>query len=249
MESIEKLCEQLGSGDQVQQFRAKRALAEMTAAAGTPGKDSERAQLAAALAKAEAATKPRNDKDKTPMPVYSARVRGELARALAEVGGNMEAPALKQELADFEAREMARFALDRLTCQAATDALIDSAVNAVGAEFRVGAINALGRRSGSGVVDALKKCAADGEPQVRLAAAEALANHADASADALLVEAGKQHAHRAALQMSKARLRLAGSLQKAGQKDAAKAIYQSVAQTAPREPQKEAAQRALEQLG
>ena len=249
MESVEKLCEQLGSNDQVQQYRAKRALAEMTAAAGAPGKESQRAQLAAALAKAEAATKPRGDKDKTPVPVYSARVRGEVARALAEVGGDMEVPALKQELADFDAREMARFALDRFTCEAAADALADAAVNAVGAEFRVGAINALGRRSGSRAIDALKKCAADGEPQVRLAAAEALANHADASADALLVEAGKQHGHRAALRMSKARLRLAGSLQNAGQKDAAKAIYQSVAQTAPREPQKKAAQHALEQLG
>lgn len=249
MESIEKLSEQLGSSDQVQVYRAKRALAQMTAVAGEPGKEAERAQLATALAKAEAATKPRGDKDKTPVPVFSARVRGELARALSEVGGDMEVPTLKQELSDFDAREMARFALDRFTCEAAADALADAAVNAVGAEFRVGAINALGRRKGSGAVDALKKCAADADPQVRLAAAEALANHADASVDALLVEAGKQHADRAALRISKARIRLAENLVRTGQKDAGKAIYQSVAQTAPREPQKKAAQRALEQLG
>ncbi|HUY87451.1 MAG TPA: HEAT repeat domain-containing protein [Pirellulales bacterium] len=249
MESLEKLCEQLGSNDQVQVYHAKRALAQMTAAVGAPGKEAERAELAAALAKAEAATKAKDDKDKTPVPVYSARVRGELARAVSLVGGDMEVPALKQELADFDAREMARFALDRLTCQAATDALAETAVNAVGAEFRVGAINALGRRNGSGAVDALKKCAADADSHVRLAAAEALANHADAAADALLIEAGKQHGHRAALRISKARIRLAENLVRAGQKDAGKAIYQSVAQTAPREPQKKAAQQALAQLG
>ena len=249
MESIEKLCEQLGSNDQVQQYRARRGLTEMTAAAGAPGKEADRAALAASLAKAIAATRPRADNDKTPVAVYSSRVRDELARALAEVGGDMEAPALKQELADFDAREMARFALDRMTCQAATDALAEAAIGAVGAEFRVGAVNALGRRSGSGVIDSLKKCAADAEPHVRLAAAEALANHADASADALLVAAGKQPGPRAALRMSKARLRLAGSLTKAGQKDAAKAIYQSVAQSEAGEPQKKAARQALAQLG
>ncbi|HEV7222101.1 MAG TPA: hypothetical protein VGN42_05325, partial [Pirellulales bacterium] len=151
MQSVEQLSEQLASGDQVKVYQAKRELAKMAAEAGAPGKQAARNALAAALAKAEAATKPRDAKDQTPVPVYSARARGELARALSEVGGDMEAPALKQELGDFDAREMARFALDRMTCQAATDALAEAAKSAFGAEFRVGAINALGRRTGSGV--------------------------------------------------------------------------------------------------
>ena len=249
MQTVEQLSEQLGSSDQGKVYQAKRALAAQSAAAGAPGKDAERAKLAAELAKAEAATKPKDEKDKTPVPVYSANVRGEIARALSEVGGDMEVPALKQALADFDAREMARFALDRMTCQAATDALAEAAVSAVGAEFRVGVVNALGRRSGSGVVDVLKKCASDFDPHVRLAAAEALANHADASGDALLVEAGRQPGHRAALRMSKARLRLAETLVRAGQQDAGKKIYQSFAQSDAGAAQKMAAQQALTQLG
>lgn len=249
MPSVEQLSEQLGSADQPTVYQAKRALAHLAAAAGAPGKDAERAQLAAALAKIEGATKPKDEKDKTPVPVYSAKVRDEIARVLAEIGGDMEAPALKQTLADFDAREMARFALDRMTCQAATDALVEAALKSIGAEFRVGVINALSRRSGSSVIDALKKCAADSEPHVRLAAAEALANHADAAADELLVAAGKQPGHRAALRMAKARIRLAENLVRAGQKDAGKKIYQSIAQSDALAPQKKAAQQALAQLG
>lgn len=249
MQSVKQLSEQLGSNDQVKVYQAKRDLAKMAAEAGAPGKEAARNELAAALAKAEAATRPKDEKDKTPVAVYSARARGELARTLGEVGGDMEVPALKQELADFDAREMARFALDRITCQAATDALADAAKSAIGAEFRIGAINALGRRSGSGVIDTLKKCAADNDPHVRLAAAEALAGHADASADSLLVEAGKQPGLRSAVRMSKARIRLAENLVRAGQKDAGKAIYQSFAKSDALKPQKKAAEQALSQLG
>jgi hypothetical protein len=249
MPSVEQLSDQLGSSDQAKVYQAKRALAEQTSAAGAPGKDKERAELAASLAKIVAATRPKSGQDKTPVAAYSAKVRGEICRALAAVGGDMETPALKQALADFESREMARFALDRMTCQAATDALAEAALQSVGAEFRVGVVNALGRRSGSGVVDALKKCAADADPHVRLAAAEALANHADASADELLVAAEKQPGDRAALRMSKARIRLAETLVRAGQQEAGKKIYQAVAQSDAEGPQKKAAQQALSQLG
>lgn len=249
MQSVEQLSQQLGSSDQAKVYQAKRALAELSAAAGAPGKDKERAELAAALARVEGATKPKDEKDKTPVPVYSAKVRGEIARVLAEVGGDMETAALKQALSDFDAREMARFALDRMTCQAAGDALAEAALTAVGAEFRVGVVNALGRRSGSTVVDALKKCAADSDPHVRLAAAEALSNFPDAAADELLVAAGKQPGPRAALRMAKARIRLAETLVRAGQKDAGKKIYEAIAQSDARAPQKKAAQQALSQLG
>lgn len=249
MANIEQLCDDLGSGDQPKVFRAKRELVLLAAAAGAPGKDAERAALAAELANAEAASRPRDEKDKTPVPVYSGRVRGEVARALSEVGGDMEVPALKSQLTDFDAREMARWALDRITCQAATDALVEAALNAVGTEFRVGAINALGRRGASNVVDALKKCAADSDREVRLAAVEALANHVDASADAAMVAAGRLGGYRSALRVTKARVRLAENLARAGQKDAAKTIFQQVAAGEALEPQKKAARAALARLG
>ena len=244
MPTLEQLSDQLNSGDQPTVYRAKRALEEMAATAGAPGNNDQRQTLAAALAKAETAQNEKGD-----APKYSTKARGEIARTLSEVAGDREVPSLKDALKDFDAREMARFALDRMTCQAATDALIDAAVNAVGVEFRVGAINALGRRSGSSVIDALKKCVAERDAEIRLAAAEALAHQADPSADEVIVAAGKQGGHRAALRTNKARVRLAGTLAQAGRKDAAKSIYQSIAQSDAAPPQKKAAQSALSQLG
>ncbi|HEV3341939.1 MAG TPA: HEAT repeat domain-containing protein [Pirellulales bacterium] len=245
MATVEELAEQLNSGDQPTVYRAKRALSEMVTAAGAPGKAGERAQLAAALAKAEAAKNEKGD-----APKYATKSRDEIARALGEVGGDMEVPALKEALGDFDAREMARFALDRMTCQAATDALVDAALNAVGVEFRIGAINALARRSGSQVVDVLKACAGDSDPEIRLAAAEALANHADASADPLLCELAKQAGQRAQLRLTKARIRLAARLASAGQKDVARQIYRSIVEgDTAAAAQKRAVSVALTQLG
>lgn len=217
----------------------------MAAAAGATGKAAERAELAAALAKALTAKNEKGD-----APKYSVKARDELARTLSEVADDMEVAALKVALVDFNAREMARFALDRMTCQAATDALADAALNAVGVEFRIGAINSLALRSGSQVVDVLKACAGDNDPEIRLAAAEALANHSDASADPLIVELAKHGGLRAQSRVSKARVRLAAKLAAGGQKDAARRIYQSIAQSdSAAMPQKTAATIGLAQLG
>jgi hypothetical protein len=239
MPSIEQLADQLNSGDQQAVYKAKLGLLQTVSAVGAPAKRADRQALAAELAKAESA---KTDKG---APKYSARARGELARAMSLVAGEAEVPALKAALADFSAREMARFALERITCQAATDALVDAALNAVGVEFRIGAVNALARRSTAGVVEALKKCAADTDAEIRLAAAEALAHHADAAADAAIVEAGNKGGERGVLRTSKARLRLAETLAKAGQKDAAQQIYRSIAASDALAPQKKAAQSAM----
>jgi hypothetical protein len=245
MVSVNELADQLSSDDQSTVHRAKRALTEMAAAAGAPGKAGERAELAASLAKALTVKNEKGD-----APKYSIKTRDELARTLSEVAGDMEVPALKEALNDFSAREMARFALDRMSCQAATDALADAALNAVGVEFRIGAINALAHRSGSQVVDVLKGCAGDNDPEIRLAAAEALANHSDVTADPLIVELARHGGLRAPLRVSKARIRLAAKLAAAGQKDAAKQIYQSIAQSENvAAPQKKAATIGLAQLG
>ena len=240
METIQHLADQLNSGDQQAVYKAKRELAERVAAVGAPDKSADRQALAAELAKADAEKNPKGD-----APKYSAAARGELARAMSLVAGEAEVPALKAALADFSAREMARFALERISCQAATDALIDAALNAVGVEFRIGAINSLARRTSTAVADALKKCTADTNADIRLAAAEALAQHADAAADAAIVAAGNQGGERAKLRATKARVRLAETLANAGQKDAAQHIYQAIAASDALAPQKKAAQNAM----
>lgn len=242
MPTIDDLAGQLGSNDQAAVFRAKQTLLERAAAAGAPGKAAERRELAAKLA--QALTAKNGD-----APKYSLKARAELAQAIGAVAGDMEVPVLKGTLNDFDARETARFALDRMTCQAATDALAEAALNAVGIEFRVGAINALGRRGGSQAVDALKACASDGDPEIRLAVAEALANQADASADRLLIEAAKHAGERGQSRSAKARVRLAAKLAAAGQKNSARRIFQSLAQSnATPAAQKKAAGIGLAQL-
>ncbi|MBI2826608.1 MAG: HEAT repeat domain-containing protein [Planctomycetia bacterium] len=254
MDTISQICEQLGSPEQAKAYRARRELAVRVAAAGAPGKESDRAVLAAEIAEQYGAMNETKDDRGRPQknPRHVPAVRNELARALADIGGEAEVPALVGGVADFNVREMARFALDRNPSAASTAALTEAAQKSVGVEFRTGTAGALSKRSGPGVVEALKGCATDTSPDVRLAAAEALSSQADASGDAVIVAAAKElgaASPRAAKRMSIARLQLAQTLAKAGQKDAARGIYQAMAADGADKAQKKAAKTALEQLG
>jgi hypothetical protein len=253
MDTVAQICEQLGSGDQVKVFQARRALAVRAAAAGVPGKEAERKALAAELAaslvaKADA----KEDKKKEAPAKLSAAARNEICRALADVGGDAEIAALVQTLADFDVREMARFALARNPSPAAGAALAEATQKSVGVEFRVGIANSLARRPGSAAVGALKQAAGDPSQEVQLAAAEALALQPDTAADGIIQQVAKDLGAgnpRAAKRMNIARIQLAATLAKAGQKDAARGIYQGMASDGADEAQKKAAKSALEQLG
>lgn len=242
IEQVDQIVEQLASGDQVAGYRARRALEQLTAAVGAPGAEG-RAAAAARLAEHLLATQEGNQ-----TPRYSAEVRGVLARALGDIGGEAEVGPLKAVLSDFDVRENARFALQRLPDQAAAEALAEAAVQAVGSEFRIGTVAALGMRSGAKVVDTLRLCAADEDREVSLAALEALANHADASSDALFSQATEQAGPRYRARIERARLRLAETLERAGQAAAARSIYQVLATGATDEAPRAAAQAALERL-
>lgn len=255
MLSLEQVIDQLGSSDQVKAYQARQALHQRCAEAGAAGREAQRRELAAALAAAIQATRPSSDPKKPAeqTPLRSASVRGQLARALASVGGEPEVPALRAALKDFDVREMARWALDRMTCQGATDALVEAATQGVGVEFRVGAINALGKRNGSSVTAALRQCAADADYDVRLAAIEALANHPDPAHDEVISgvsPAGPSGSgKRVGKRVARARIRLADKLARAGQKDAARKIFQAVAESKADDAQKKAARVAIAELG
>ena len=75
-----------------------------------------------------------------------------------------------------------------------------------------------------------------------------LANHADPETDAAIANAAAGYP-RAARRVVKARLRLAEKLVSAGQQDAAKQIYQSIASGKFDAAQKKAAAAALARLG
>lgn len=253
METIQSLVEQLGGADQAQDFRAYRALWQIVAAAGTPGKDAERSQVAQELAtQLNAETEHTDGEGKQHKSIkYSAAVRGRIAQLLSCVAAESEVEALQKSLGDFNTREMARWALDRTPCQPATVALATAACDGVGPEYRVGAVNALARRGGAEAVAALTKAAADADPEVRLAAVEGLALIGQAESDLAVAavlgdpsmdERGRQRA-------LKARLRLAETLAAAGDRNGARRVFQAVLACDAKPPQAEAARRGLAQLG
>lgn len=257
MHAIEQLCKDAASDDQVKAYKARQAANKLLGELGAP-KQSERAAAAAAMAGLLTATKevsdPKKPKDAPRKePANSAKIRNATLRFLSSIAGPAEVPAIRQCLDDFDCREMARWALDRMTCAEATDALVAAATSAIGNEFRVGAINALGRRAGSNVVEALKKCCQDSEVEVRYAAAEALANLPDAAYDALITATAKEHSpgggRKAKSRLGKARVRLAATLAAAGDKAAAKQLFGSIAESDCDEAQQRAARAAIKRLG
>ena len=224
---------QLGDKDQVVAYRAYKNLEETATRAGAPGIENRRADLAATLA-AELLAKGKPPKDKKgkpkgpPRPLYPAGVREKLCRLLSYVAGASEVPALAEVLGDLDVREMARFALDRNTSDAATDALI-AALEQVGPTFRAGVVNALGRRQGPKVLGALQKTAAEETtPEIRIVAVEALAQIPEPSNAAIVMEAAKCPVPGHKTRAYKTAVRLAESLAGAGQKNAASQLYRAI---------------------
>lgn len=227
---ISALAQDLTSGDQVKAYKAERQLNQQTAAVGASDKESERKELAAAIAKAIADLAPKYDGRDNPTAQSQETVEGRntLIRYIALVAGDPEIPILKETLKNHDSRDMVRWALERINSEQATKVLAEAAVNEVGDRFRIGVLHSLAHRAGAEVTKALKKCVTDPSPQVRLAAAEALAAHADPEADAAIVRAGKGAGRRGQLRIARARLRLAENLSLAGHKAAAVKICDEV---------------------
>lgn len=245
---------QLGDEDQVVAYRAYKNLEEKVIRAGAPGFESRRAELAASLAAGLVAKgePPKNKEGKPkgpPPPLYSAGARSQLCRLLSYVAGASEVPALVEALGDMDVREMARFALERDTSEAATDALI-AALEQVGPIFRAGVVNTLGTRQGPRVLDALQKTATeDANLEIRLVAVEALANIPEPSSAAIVMAAAKcpgpSHKRRA----YKTAVRLARTLAGAGHKSEAQEIYRAIQTGDADAAQKKAAGIGLKALG
>jgi len=249
MPSIKELVGQLG-GDQEAAFRAYKAIEDIVTRASAPENDKERAAAAADLAaELNAKTEPEKDdkgKEKPPRLIHSARVRSKIARLLGYVAADKEVPALVEALDDLDVREMARFALDRSISPKTTEALINALEDQVGPDFRTGVVNALAKRGCARSLAALKKTAeSDEDRPVRIAAVEALANFADPSNDALIAKAAKADCPKCRVRANKARMRLAETLCKAGDKSAARKIYKAICASDACPPQKKAAEMAL----
>jgi hypothetical protein len=253
--SIKRLARHLDGDDQIKQYQARQTLANMECELGAPSKQRERQQacdkIVALLKETKEVVDAKKPKDKPVVtPAYGSRTRGQLIRTLAGLGGNTEVSVLETALDDFEVREMARWALDRMTCERAAEALAEAAPKSVGVEFRIGIVNSLGRKpSEESVIRALKLCLKDSEPEVRIAAAEALANHADPELDSAIAAVGKAPGGRSKQRVTKARVRMAEQLAAAGDKDAARKIYESVASDSTEKAGKKAVEVALKKMG
>ena len=247
MATVTELATDLGATDQVKAYQARQALAKLCGDLGASGKEAERAAAAKDLAAALGAVKPAKDKrgEPTVESMQSVSAVNEICRALALVAGEAEVGVLAACLKDIDLREPARWCLSRLTCQGAADALAECLQTATGTEFRVGVINALGKKSGSNVVEALKGATTDGEPEVRLAACEALANVADAALDAVIAAVDPGRSSRRAGRVAAARIRLGNTLLAAGNDAGALEVFKAVAAADVPEAQKKAAAAAV----
>lgn len=246
-----EMLKSLGDADQAAAYKAYQSL-EMAALAFTaPGKEAMQAEMAAFLAEQLNATDPggkdNKGKDKPPVQRYPMPVRRQIARLLGLVSGAPEVPALAAAMKDFELREAARCALGANPSDQATDALLE-ALNEVGPTFRAGVVGSLGDRKGEKVVKALQGLINDPDGEVRVAAADALARIPDAGSDKVLVMLTKQECRCTREAAHKARVRLAETLAAAGDKTAARRIYQDIRHSEAGEPQKKAAEIGLAAL-
>ena len=159
--------------------------------------------------------------------------------------GEAEVAVLAACLKDIDLREPARWCLARMNCQGAADALVEAFKTATGTEYRVGLVNALGRKQGSNVLETLKIAAGDKEPEVALAAVEALANTPDAALDAVISSVESGSSSRRAARVARARVRLGSTLMRAGDDAGAKQVFTAVAGADVDEAPKKAAAAAV----
>lgn len=149
-------------------------------------------------------------------------------RKLALIGTAASVPVLAPLLVDPAESHMARFALERIPSPAAGDAL-RTALGAAKGDLAIGMISSLANRRD---VASVKPLAAllGSEPQTAAAAAAALGRIATPEAAAALA-AAKPAADPVADAVIDARLACADALLAAGDRAAAKAIYEALAAT------------------
>jgi HEAT repeat protein len=172
------------------------------------------------------------------------RVRTNLARLLGYIPHEAAVPYLAKALGDLDAREMARCSLECNPSEQATVALI-GALDAAGSTFCVGVVNSLSKRKGTQATAALRKAAEDPQPEVRMAALEALADLPDPAHDPIIEKATRSSSPGERRKAHAVRARLAETLRANGNRQAAERIYKSILASSADEPQKKAARLAL----
>lgn len=246
---VNALIKELRKPDGQENYKARVRLRNETARVGGKGQESERAEFAAALAKAVVESRPkREERQKYDRPIAGTPMRSELLRSLCEIAGAAEVAVLAKVIDDFEVRDYVRRVISCVPGDEATNALAEMAVKGTGNEFRIGAINALGDRKTSAAMEALRNCAADPDPRIRLAAADALSNFGDPSVDPVIAQSfDPQRGWAPHANAARTRLRLAANVAKAGNKPAADQIFRGVAASQPERFQVKAMELGVQQ--
>jgi HEAT repeat protein len=245
---VNALIKELSKPDGPENYKARVRLRNETARVGGKGQEAERAELAAALAKAVAESVPKGRRRIYDRPFPNTLMRNELLRSLCEIAGAAEVPILVKAIEDFEVRDFVRRVIESIPGDEATMALAQMAVKGEGTEFRIGAINALGERRTSAAMEALRNCAADPDPRIRLAAADALSRFGDPSVDPVIAQSfDPQRGWAPHANAARTRLRLAASVAKTGNKPAADQIFRSIAVSQPERFQVKAMELGIQQ--
>ena len=249
--------DQMGDKDEVVAWFAYQSLLEQVLHTSAPDRAEAQALLAASLGQALTARAKQSDPKAQAASVggnpflaavasqaveyrHAARVRVHLARLLGYIPHEAAVPFLAQALEDLHARDMARCSLECHPSEKAADALIAS-LNSVGATFRVGVVNSLAKRKGERVAMALRKAAEDPQPEVRMAALEALADLPDAAHDGIIERGTRSVLAEERRRAHIARARLAATLRASGDRQGAARIYNAILASDAGEPQKKAA--------
>ncbi len=252
---------QMGDSDQVVAYFSYQSLLEEVLHATAPGQDAAQADLAKVLGEALVAQSAQGARGQQSSSAssnlflaaaarqavpyqYPPRVRVNLARLLGYIPHEAAAPYLSKALGDLDAREMARCSLESNPSGRATEGLV-GALGAAGSTFTVGVVNSLAKRKGAAAVAALRKAADDPQPEVRIAALEALADVPDPSHDAIFEKAARGSSPEERRAAHIARTRLAEALRACGNKQAAERVYKSILASEADAPQKKAARVAL----
>ncbi len=149
---------------------------------------------------------------------------------LSLIGTAASVPVLSGMLADPKSSDMARYALERISDPAASEALVKALTSTTG-KVRIGVINSLGRRTDSRrapVVAALKPFLSNGDENTAVAAITAVGFIGNVDAAVLLANARRKASPALRLRTTDAYLNCAERMAKAGDKGSAVKIYQEL---------------------
>ena len=212
VQAIEPLGKPLANPDKAIAKAAEIALEKIVGRATRPGADDERRAASESLL--NLAQRP-----------YPATVRNCALKFLGLAGGSESVPGLSRLLEEAEAREMARWALERIPGEASCTALTDAIAAAADTRFRCALIKTVGAKKCARAVPVLIKEAKSSDAEVRMEAVDALARTGELAAEPPIAGALKSDTARERNRAFDAYLRLADA-QLPKQREAALKVYE-----------------------